>query len=78
MAGLQGDPTMADPRPRVEYLAGFCCPLGGLAAGKPRVLCHGAEIFLSTGRELVYVYDREGRLLIVSTGHTGEGLGLGA
>uniref|UniRef100_A0A8C3YN97 FA core complex associated protein 100 n=1 Tax=Catagonus wagneri TaxID=51154 RepID=A0A8C3YN97_9CETA len=48
---------------RVEYLAGFCCPLGGLAAGKPRVLCHGAEIFLSTGSELVYVYDREGRLL---------------
>ncbi|XP_055431333.1 Fanconi anemia core complex-associated protein 100 [Bubalus kerabau] len=55
---------MADPRPRVEYLAGFCCPLGGVAAGKPRVLCHGAEIFLSTGREMVYVYDREGRLLI--------------
>lgn len=44
-------------------LAGFCCPLGGLAAGKPRVLCHGAEIFLSTGSELVYVYDRDGRLL---------------
>lgn len=49
---------MADPRPRVEYLAGFCCPLGGVAAGKPRVLCHGAEIFLSTGGEMVYVYDR--------------------
>uniref|UniRef100_A0A4X1U8C9 Fanconi anemia core complex-associated protein 100 n=1 Tax=Sus scrofa TaxID=9823 RepID=A0A4X1U8C9_PIG len=54
---------MAGLAPRVEYLAGFCCPLGGLAAGKPRVLCHGAEIFLSTGSELVYVYDRDGRLL---------------
>lgn len=66
-AGLPGDPTMAGLAPRVEYLAGFCCPLGGLAAGKPRVLCHGPEVFLSTGSELVYVYDREGRLLIVST-----------
>ncbi|XP_057572460.1 Fanconi anemia core complex-associated protein 100 isoform X2 [Hippopotamus amphibius kiboko] len=55
---------MAGLAPRVEYLAGFSCPLGGLAAGKPRVLCHGAEIFLSTGSELVYVYDREERLLI--------------
>ncbi|XP_030698990.1 Fanconi anemia core complex-associated protein 100 isoform X1 [Globicephala melas] len=55
---------MAGLAPRVEYLAGFCCPLGGLAVGKPRVLCHGAEVFLSTGSELVYVYDREGRLLI--------------
>ncbi|KAJ8793079.1 hypothetical protein J1605_003756 [Eschrichtius robustus] len=64
VAGLPGDPTMAGLAPRVEYLAGFCCPLGGLAAGKPRVLCHGAEVFLSTGSELVYVYDREGRLLI--------------
>ncbi|XP_014644842.1 PREDICTED: Fanconi anemia core complex-associated protein 100 isoform X1 [Ceratotherium simum simum] len=49
--------------PRVDYLAGFCCPLGGLAAGKPRMLCLGAEIFLSTGSELVYVYDRERGLL---------------
>ena len=77
MAGLPGDPTMAGLAPRVEYLAGFCCPLGGLAAGKPRVLCHGAEVFLSTGSELVYVYDREGRLLIVSTRQAGEGPGTG-
>ncbi|XP_026339687.2 Fanconi anemia core complex-associated protein 100 isoform X4 [Ursus arctos] len=49
--------------PRVDYLESFRCPLGGLAAGKPRVLCHGAEIFVSTGSELVYVYDQEGRLL---------------
>nr|XP_019591258.1 PREDICTED: Fanconi anemia core complex-associated protein 100 isoform X2 [Rhinolophus sinicus] len=54
---------MAGLAPRVDYLAGFRCPLGGLPAGKPRVLGHGAQIFLSTGRELVYVYDREGRLL---------------
>ncbi|XP_039082435.1 Fanconi anemia core complex-associated protein 100 [Hyaena hyaena] len=54
---------MAGFAPRVEYLAGFRCPLGGLAAGKPRVLCHGAEIFVSTGSELVYVYGQEGRLL---------------
>ncbi|XP_030894787.1 Fanconi anemia core complex-associated protein 100 isoform X1 [Leptonychotes weddellii] len=54
---------MAGFEPRVEYLESFRCPLGGLAAGKPRVLCHGAEIFVSTGSELVYVYDQEGRLL---------------
>uniref|UniRef100_A0A673UQP6 FA core complex associated protein 100 n=1 Tax=Suricata suricatta TaxID=37032 RepID=A0A673UQP6_SURSU len=54
---------MAGFAPRVQYLAGFRCPLGGLAAGKPRVLCHGAEIFVSTGSELVYVYDQDGRLL---------------
>ncbi|KAI2585617.1 FAAP100 isoform 5 [Pan troglodytes] len=54
---------MAGAAPRVRYLAGFCCPLGGLAAGKPRVLCHEAEVFLSTGSELVYVYDQEGGLL---------------
>nr|XP_023507560.1 Fanconi anemia core complex-associated protein 100 [Equus caballus] len=54
---------MADLAPQVNYLAGFCCPLGGLAAGKPRVLCLGAEIFLSTGSELVYVYDQEAGLL---------------
>lgn len=58
--------TMADLAPQVNYLAGFCCPLGGLAAGKPRVLCLGAEIFLSTGSELVYVYDQEAGLLTVS------------
>ncbi|XP_073742029.1 Fanconi anemia core complex-associated protein 100 isoform X3 [Callorhinus ursinus] len=54
---------MAGLEPRVEYLESFRCPLGGLAAGKPRVLCHGAEIFVSTGSEFVYVYDQEGRLL---------------
>ncbi|KAL4835389.1 hypothetical protein H8958_020260 [Nasalis larvatus] len=54
---------MAGAAPRVRYLAGFCCPLGGLAAGKPRVLYHEAEVFLSTGSELVYVYDQEGGLL---------------
>ncbi|XP_025218397.1 Fanconi anemia core complex-associated protein 100 isoform X1 [Theropithecus gelada] len=54
---------MASAAPRVRYLAGFCCPLGGLAAGKPRVLYHEAEVFLSTGSELVYVYDQEGGLL---------------
>uniref|UniRef100_A0A8C0PLS1 FA core complex associated protein 100 n=1 Tax=Canis lupus familiaris TaxID=9615 RepID=A0A8C0PLS1_CANLF len=51
------------PAPRVDYLAAFRCPLGGPAAGKPHVLCRGAELFVSTGRELVYVYDQEGRLL---------------
>ena len=59
---------MAGFAPRVQYLAGFRCPLGGLAAGKPRVLCRGAEIFVSTGSELVYVYDQEGNLLTVSAG----------
>ncbi|XP_053748258.1 LOW QUALITY PROTEIN: Fanconi anemia core complex-associated protein 100 [Panthera pardus] len=54
---------MAGFAPRVQYLAGFRCPLGGLAAGKPRVLCRGAEIFVSTGSELVYVYDQAGNLL---------------
>ncbi|XP_048969800.1 Fanconi anemia core complex-associated protein 100 isoform X4 [Canis lupus dingo] len=54
---------MARPAPRVDYLAAFRCPLGGPAAGKPHVLCRGAELFVSTGRELVYVYDQEGRLL---------------
>lgn len=58
--------TMDCLAPRVDYLESFRCPLGGLAAGKPRVLCHGAEIFVSTGSELVYVYDQEGRLLTVS------------
>ncbi|XP_005407330.1 PREDICTED: Fanconi anemia-associated protein of 100 kDa [Chinchilla lanigera] len=54
---------MAGTEPRVHYLAGFSCPLGGLAAGKPRVLCHEEEVFLSTGSEFVYVYDQEGGLL---------------
>ncbi|XP_045692086.1 Fanconi anemia core complex-associated protein 100 isoform X2 [Phyllostomus hastatus] len=54
---------MAGLAPRVDYLAGFGFPVGGLAAGKPRVLCLGAEILLSTGRELVYVFDSEGRQL---------------
>lgn len=54
---------MASLAPRVDYLARFRCPLRGLAAGKARVLCHGAEIFLSTGSELVHVYDQEARRL---------------
>ncbi|KYO37092.1 Fanconi anemia core complex-associated protein 100 isoform X2 [Alligator mississippiensis] len=49
--------------PRVDYLAGFCCPVGGLAAGRPRVLCHDGRIYLSNGSAFVYVYDQEGRLL---------------
>ncbi|XP_036268093.1 Fanconi anemia core complex-associated protein 100 isoform X2 [Pipistrellus kuhlii] len=53
---------MAAPAPRVHYLAGFSCPVGGLAAG-PRVLPLGAEVLLAAGRELVYVYDREARQL---------------
>ncbi|XP_066836171.1 Fanconi anemia core complex-associated protein 100 isoform X1 [Anser cygnoides] len=48
---------------RVDYLAGFCCPVGGLVAGKPRVLCHENEIYLSNGTEFVYVYDQEGKVL---------------
>ncbi|KAM7068127.1 Fanconi anemia core complex-associated protein 100 isoform 3-T3 [Molossus nigricans] len=48
---------------RVHYLAGFSGPAAGPAAGRPRVLRPGAEIFLSTGRELVHVYDPEGRQL---------------
>lgn len=58
--------AMVGLTPRVDYLADFCRPLGGLAAGRPRVLCHGVEIFLSTAREQVYVYDQERRLLTVS------------
>uniref|UniRef100_A0A8D0HDW6 FA core complex associated protein 100 n=1 Tax=Sphenodon punctatus TaxID=8508 RepID=A0A8D0HDW6_SPHPU len=54
---------MAQVGHRVDYLAGFCCPVGGLAAGKPRVLCHEKEIYLSNGSEFVYVYDQEGRLM---------------
>ncbi|KAK2499955.1 hypothetical protein MC885_015859 [Smutsia gigantea] len=54
---------MAGLAPRLDYLARFRCPLRGLAVGRPRVLCHGAEIFLSTGSELVHVYDQEAGLL---------------
>ncbi|KAF7236877.1 hypothetical protein EYD10_16375 [Varanus komodoensis] len=54
---------MAQVGHRVDYLAGFCCPVGGLAAGKPRVLCHENRIYLSNGTEYVYVYDQEGRLM---------------
>lgn len=66
---------MARLVPRVHYLAGFSCPVAGLAAGKPRVLRAGAEIFLSTGRELVHVYDPEGRQLTVSGGRGVPGRG---
>ncbi|XP_027281221.1 Fanconi anemia core complex-associated protein 100 isoform X4 [Cricetulus griseus] len=48
---------------RVHYLSDLCCPLGGRAGPKPHVLRHQAEVFLSTGREFVYVYDREGGVL---------------
>nr|XP_060620248.1 Fanconi anemia core complex-associated protein 100 [Anolis sagrei ordinatus] len=54
---------MAQVGHRVDYLAGFCCPVGGLAAGKPRVLCHGSQIYLSNGTEYVYVYDQESRFM---------------
>ncbi|NXW93868.1 FP100 protein, partial [Alopecoenas beccarii] len=54
---------MAQVGHRVDYLAGFCCPVGGLVAGKPRVLCHENEIYLSNGSEFVYVYDQEGKVL---------------
>ncbi|XP_064584693.1 Fanconi anemia core complex-associated protein 100 isoform X2 [Zonotrichia leucophrys gambelii] len=54
---------MAQVGHRVDYLAGFCCPVGGLVAGKPRVLCHENEIYLSNGTEFVYVYDQEGKVL---------------
>ncbi|KAM6297376.1 Fanconi anemia core complex-associated protein 100 [Aegotheles albertisi] len=54
---------MAHVGHRVDYLAGFCCPVGGLAAGKPRVLCHENEIYLSNGSEFLYVYDQEGKVL---------------
>uniref|UniRef100_A0A674IKK9 Uncharacterized protein n=1 Tax=Terrapene triunguis TaxID=2587831 RepID=A0A674IKK9_9SAUR len=56
----------------VDYLAGFCCPVGGLAAGKPRVLCHENEIYLSNGSEFVYVYDQEGKVLKVMSRSVGE------
>lgn len=36
-------------------------------AGKPRVLCHENEIYLSNGSEFVYVYDQEGKVLKVSS-----------
>ncbi|XP_004374148.1 Fanconi anemia core complex-associated protein 100 [Trichechus manatus latirostris] len=52
---------MAGAAPRVDCLAGFRCPAGRLAAGRPRVLGLGAEVFLSTGSELVYAYDRQAR-----------------
>lgn len=35
------------------------------------MLRHEAEVFLSTGREFVYVYDHEGGLLTVSGGRAG-------
>ncbi|XP_052614851.1 Fanconi anemia core complex-associated protein 100 isoform X2 [Peromyscus californicus insignis] len=54
---------MAGASSRVHYLSDFGCPLGGRAGGQPRVLRHEAEIFLSTGREFVYVYDQEGGML---------------
>nr|XP_048285324.1 Fanconi anemia core complex-associated protein 100 isoform X2 [Myodes glareolus] len=54
---------MAGASPRVHYLSDFCCPLGGRAGGKPHVLRHETEVFLSTGREFVYVYDQEGGML---------------
>lgn len=66
---------MAGSEPRVHYLAGFSCPLGGLTSGKPRVLCHEEEVFLSTGSEFVYVYDQEGGLLTVSRGRRAGGGG---
>lgn len=66
---------MAQVGHRVDYLAGFCCPVGGLVAGKPRVLCHENEIYLSNGSEFVYVYDQEGKVLKVS-GLAGGALGL--
>ncbi|XP_006886214.1 PREDICTED: Fanconi anemia-associated protein of 100 kDa [Elephantulus edwardii] len=52
---------MAGATPRVDCLAAFRCPAGGLTAGRPRVLSLGAEVFVSTGSELVYAYDREAR-----------------
>ncbi|XP_045840931.1 Fanconi anemia core complex-associated protein 100 isoform X2 [Meles meles] len=54
---------MAGLEPRVEYLESFRCPLGGLAAGRPCVLSHGAAVFVSAGGERVSVYEQEGRLL---------------
>ncbi|XP_052543875.1 Fanconi anemia core complex-associated protein 100 isoform X2 [Tympanuchus pallidicinctus] len=54
---------MAQVGHRVDYLAGFCCPVGGLVAGKPRVLCHESEIYLCNGSEFVYIYDQEGKVL---------------
>lgn len=70
---------MAGRAPRVDYLAGFGCPAGGLAAGTPRVLSLGAEVALSAGGELVYVYEPEGRRLSVSGGRArGAGAGAGA
>lgn len=75
--------TMAQVGHRVDYLAGFCCPVGGLVAGKPRVLCHESEIYLCNGSEFVYIYDQEGKVLKVSGpccqdrkwGHLGTPLG---
>ncbi|XP_032653121.1 Fanconi anemia core complex-associated protein 100 isoform X2 [Chelonoidis abingdonii] len=61
--GCPSGRRMAHVGHRVDYLAGFCCPVGGLAAGKPRVLCHENEVYLSNGSEFVYVYDQEGKLL---------------
>ncbi|XP_059236853.1 Fanconi anemia core complex-associated protein 100 isoform X1 [Mustela nigripes] len=54
---------MAGLEPRVEYLESFRCPLGGLAAGRPRVLCPGPAVFVSAGSERVSVYAQGGRLL---------------
>lgn len=63
---------MAGLAPRVHYLAGFSCPVGGLTAGGPRVLHRGAEVFLAAGRELVYVYDREARQLTAAYRFPGQ------
>lgn len=59
----------------MHYLSDFCCPLGGRAGGKPHVLRHETEVFLSTGREFVYVYDQEGGMLTVSGGREGRQAG---
>lgn len=54
---------MAGRVQRVRYLASFCGPARGPAAGWPHVQSLGPDVFVGTGGRLVYVYDREGALL---------------
>ncbi|XP_038598838.1 Fanconi anemia core complex-associated protein 100 [Tachyglossus aculeatus] len=46
---------------RVRYLAALGCPVGGPEAGTARVLCHQDDVYLASGTEFVYVYERAGK-----------------
>ncbi|XP_029455089.1 Fanconi anemia core complex-associated protein 100 [Rhinatrema bivittatum] len=54
---------MASCLQKVRYLAGFQCPVGGLSVGKPQVLCHQSDVYLSIGSKFLYMYDKEEKLV---------------